>query len=61
MRRRRFLGLLGGSVVAWPMAVRAQAKLPVIGILLPANPEPTSTWIREALRDVGYVDGKNVR
>jgi putative tryptophan/tyrosine transport system substrate-binding protein len=61
MRRRRFLGLLGGSVVAWPVAVRAQAKLPVIGVLLPVNPEPVSTWIREALRDVGYVDGKNVR
>jgi putative tryptophan/tyrosine transport system substrate-binding protein len=32
MQRREFIGLVGGAV-AWPVASRAQSKLPVIGLL----------------------------
>lgn len=61
MTRRRFLGVVGGAALAWPLAVRAQPKLATIGVLVPANPEPFWTRMQESLRELGYIEGKNVR
>jgi putative ABC transport system substrate-binding protein len=63
MRRREFITLLG-SATAWPLAARAQQrKVPTIGVLVAGSPDPQPFWriFREALRDLGYVEGQNIR
>jgi putative ABC transport system substrate-binding protein len=63
MKRREFITLLGGAT-AWPLAARAQQpNVPTIGVLV----RGASGWERfwqffpEALRELGYVEGKNIR
>jgi putative ABC transport system substrate-binding protein len=64
MRRREFIGLLGGTAAAWPLDVRAQqAAMPVIGLLDPRSPDDFSYALRafrQGLKDVGFVEGENV-
>jgi ABC-type uncharacterized transport system substrate-binding protein len=60
MRRREFVTLLGGAAAAWPLAVHAQQKMPRIGILLLTNEEIMGPY-RQALRDLGYIEGKSIQ
>ena len=61
MRRRDFIGLVGGAALAWPLTTRAQAtRKPVIGVLFHSNPEPSLGLLRDALRKLGYVDGTSI-
>jgi putative tryptophan/tyrosine transport system substrate-binding protein len=64
VRRREFIGLLG-CAAGWPLTARAQQppKVARIGFL---GFGPASAWarrveaLRAGLRDLGYVEGKNL-
>jgi putative ABC transport system substrate-binding protein len=61
MRRRELIGLLGGAA-AWPVAGSAQQPERVghVGVLVVSGPEPLGPF-REALADLGYIEGKNIQ
>jgi putative tryptophan/tyrosine transport system substrate-binding protein len=62
MKRREFIGLLGGAVT-WPLAARAQqSKVARIGVLYigTADAESFKKELREGLRELGYVEGQNI-
>ena len=63
MRKRAFLGLLGGAA-AWPLAVRAQQlPLPTVGYLTSLGRNDRSDLVdalRRGLSEAGYVEGRNV-
>ena len=63
MKRREFIGLIGGAA-AWPLAAQAQqSTIPVVGILYSAPidglGDETSAF-RAGLAEIGYIDGRNV-
>ena len=62
MKRREFIGLVGGAA-AWPLTASAQqarGKIVTIGILA-IEPWPPIDTFRQALDDLGYIEGKNIR
>jgi putative tryptophan/tyrosine transport system substrate-binding protein len=65
MRRREFLGaVIAGAAAFRPFALPAQpAKLPTIGVLVAGRPSPEEPLrlFRAGLRDLGYVEGQNIR
>src|SRR3954462_14344591 len=64
MRRRRFITVLGGAGIAWPLVPRAERKaMPVIGVLSTASPDtvgPIWAALYQGLREAGYVERQNV-
>jgi putative ABC transport system substrate-binding protein len=59
MRRRQFIGLVGGAV-AWPLAVRAeQQKIWRVGCLSSGLPDSLDSF-RQRMAELGYVEGKNL-
>jgi len=64
VRRRKFITLLGGAAVAWPLAAHAQQPaIPAVGILASVSPGPYARFmeaIKQGLREAGYVEGRNV-
>src|SRR5262245_50155790 len=64
MRRREFINVLAG-LAAWPIAARAQqsakiARIGFLGLGPPAAQLSRVKALRAGLRDLGYVDGKNI-
>jgi putative ABC transport system substrate-binding protein len=63
MKRREFITLVGGMVIAWPLAAYAQqAALPVVGFLRDVSlPLPDRvTAFHQGMKETGYVEGQNV-
>jgi putative tryptophan/tyrosine transport system substrate-binding protein len=65
MRRRKFIALLGSTVVAWPLAARAQhQQVRRIGVLLNRSADDGQTRLAaflQGLQESGWVVGRNVR
>src|SRR5215472_1523318 len=63
MKRRAFITLLGGGAVAWPLAARAQQRIPRVGFLFAGTP---SAWSKEVaafaqrLGELGWIEGRTV-
>jgi len=63
VKRREFIMLLGDAA-AWPLSAEAQQpKVPTIGALVIGNISPEEFWreFRQGLRDLGYIEGQNIR
>jgi putative tryptophan/tyrosine transport system substrate-binding protein len=62
MKRRDFVGFIGGAVMAWPGAVRAQQPPRVIGFLHQGSlpPSPLTAIFRKGLLEAGVADGQSI-
>ncbi len=63
MKRRTFIGLVGGAA-SWPLEAGAQQRdeIPRIGFLFYGSPGPSPEIeaFRQGLADLGYRDGQNI-
>lgn len=61
MKRREFITLVGGTVIAWPLAAHAQQRaVPVIGVLSSRSPAVDTSLIaviRQGLNEAGFIEG----
>ena len=65
MKRREVITLLGGAAVAWPLAAYAQlpakvARIGFLGLTSAASHAPRLEAFSTGLRELGYVEGKNI-
>jgi ABC-type uncharacterized transport system substrate-binding protein len=67
MRRREFIGLVGGAAAAWPLAARAQrqnglmASIAILGASSPQAADPHNIeQFKRGLEENSLVEGRNV-
>jgi putative ABC transport system substrate-binding protein len=62
MRRRKFIGLLGGAAAVWPLGVSAQqAGVALVGLLSGGQlDDRLIEAVRQGLKEAGYLEGRNI-
>jgi putative tryptophan/tyrosine transport system substrate-binding protein len=60
MRRRDFMKFIGGTAAAWPLAVRAQQGVPVIGFLNASESDYRVAAFHQGLKEFDYIEDQNV-
>src|SRR5271169_6462366 len=65
MRRREFVTLVGGAVIAWPFAARAK-QLKRVGALIHSAADdaifqPRVAAFQRSLRSLGWIEGRNLQ
>jgi putative ABC transport system substrate-binding protein len=64
MRRRHFIGVVGGIAATWALEARAQQPERRIGVLMSFGDPITQSWLaafRDALTKLGWSEGSNLR
>jgi putative ABC transport system substrate-binding protein len=66
IKRRKLIALMGGVAAGWPLAARAQqpqrmARIGYLGLAPAARMQPFDDAFRQGLRELGYVEGRNLR
>jgi len=64
VRRRDFIKAVAGAASAWPLVVRAQPAIPIIGYLSLTSPDERRTLLaafHQGLKETGFVAGQNVK
>src|SRR5207249_7372513 len=68
LERRTFMAIISGGLLASPLAVaaaQAEAKVPRVGYLTPGSVSDAGRQrrleaLRQGLRELGYVEGRNI-
>jgi putative tryptophan/tyrosine transport system substrate-binding protein len=61
MRRRDFIRITVAGAAGWPLTMRAQQRLPVVGILSATAPGTEGVnMFKNSMSGMGYIDGVNV-
>jgi putative ABC transport system substrate-binding protein len=66
IRRREFIVTLGGAAVVWPVVARAQQRtdrvrrIAWLGLGRSDEPSPYVDSLRAGLRDLGWIEGRNL-
>src|SRR3954447_20649315 len=63
MKRREFMGLLGGAALTWPLPARTQQPMPLMGFLSTRSRDESAgvfAAFQQGLRESGFVEGENL-
>jgi ABC-type uncharacterized transport system substrate-binding protein len=63
MRRREFIVVLGGMMLAWPIVTRAQQPVKKVGFLSVSSPDVHAPFVaafNDGLKEAGFIEAQNL-